>query len=119
MEELYFYPAFKERAEHEGLKTHFEAVQEHRAVELTVLPDVKSKPFDSVEFAACSKVLGELMDHHATEEENTMFKMARQMFAKEELAMFDEHYEQWKTSAEAAAEFKAALSQPSPEPVEA
>ena len=37
-EELVFYPAFKERADRDGLKTHAEAVQEHRAVELTVIP---------------------------------------------------------------------------------
>jgi len=113
-EELYLYPAFKERADREGLKTHAEAVQEHRAVELTVLPDLKTKPVDSTEFAGSAKVLGEFVDHHATEEEKTMFKMARKLFSAEELAAFDEQYEEWKSSPEAAKEFKNAASQPAP-----
>lgn len=118
-EELFFYPAFKQRADRDGLKTHAEAVQEHRAVELTVLPDLKTKPTDSVDFAGSAKVLGEFVDHHAKEEENTMFKMARKLFSKEELADFDEQYEAWKTTAEAAAEVSAALKQPSPQPLAA
>ncbi|MET0893846.1 MAG: hemerythrin domain-containing protein [Pseudoxanthomonas sp.] len=113
-EELVLYPAFKERADRDGLKTHAEAVQEHRAVELTVLPDLKTKPTDSVEFAGSAKVLGEFVDHHATEEENTMFKMARKLFSAEELAEFDVQYEQWKATPQAAKEMKNALSQPSP-----
>ena len=102
-EELVFYPAFKERADRDGLKTHAEAVQEHRAVELTVLPDLMSKPTDTPEFAGSAKVLGEFVDHHASEEESTMFKMARTMFSAEERAEFDEQYEQWKGSPAAAA----------------
>lgn len=116
-EELVFYPAFKARADREGLKTHAEAIQEHRAVELTVLPDLKTKPTDSVEFAGSAKVLGEFVDHHASEEEKTMFKMARKLFSAEELAAFDEQYEQWKTTPQAAKEMSNALKQPSPVPV--
>lgn len=113
-EELVFYPAFQERADRDGLKTHAEAVQEHRAVELAVLPDLKTKPTDSVEFAGSAKVLGEFVDHHAGEEEKTMFKMARKLFSAEELAAFDEDYEQWKTTPEAGREMANALKQPSP-----
>ncbi len=102
-EELVFYPAFRERADREGLKTHAEAVQEHRAVELTVLPDLKSKPTDTPEFAGSAKVLGEFVDHHASEEEDTMFKMARKMFSAEERADLDAQYEDWKGSAAASA----------------
>ena len=114
-----FYPAFKERADREGLKTHAEAVQEHRAVELTVLPDLKAKDTATVEFAGSAKVLGEFVDHHAKEEEDTMFKMARKLFSAEELSEFDEHYEQWKASPEADAEVAAAMKQPSPQPMAA
>lgn len=116
-EELVFYPAFRERADREGQKAHAEAVQEHRAVELTVLPDLKTKPTDSVEFAGSAKVLGEFVDHHASEEEKTMFKMARKLFSAEELADFDEQYEAWKDSPQAAKEFANAMKQPSPVPV--
>lgn len=109
-EELVFYPAFRERADRDGLKTHAHAVQEHRAVELTVLPDLKSKPTDTPDFAGSAKVLGEYVDHHATEEENTMFKMARKLFSAEERAEFDAQYEEWKGSAVAAAVVTQAMA---------
>jgi hemerythrin-like domain-containing protein len=102
-EELVFYPAFKERADRDGLKTHAEAVQEHRAVELTVIPDVHAAAFDTPDFAGRAKVFGELIDHHATEEETTMFKMARKMFNAQERAQLDQQYEEWKQSPAAAA----------------
>jgi hemerythrin-like domain-containing protein len=102
-EELVFYPAFLERADRDGKKTHAEAVQEHRAVELTVLPDLMSKPTDTPGFAGSAKVLGEFVDHHASEEESTMFKMARKLFTAEERAELDVQYEEWKGSSVAAA----------------
>lgn len=110
-------PAFKARTDREGLKSHAEALQEHRAVELAVLPDLKKKDTGSLEFAGSAKVLGEFVDHHAKEEETTMFKMARKLFSKEELAVMDEEYDQWKVSPDAAAVLANALKQPRPEPV--
>ena len=101
-EELVFYPAFKERADREGLQTHAEAVEEHRAVELTVMPDVEASNVETPEFAGRVKVFGELIDHHATEEEKTMFKMARKMFTAQEREQFDIDYTDWKRSPEAA-----------------
>ena len=97
-EEQVFYPRFAERADRDGLKTHAEALQEHRAVEQTVMPDVHAAEVDSPEFAGRSKVFGEFIDHHAKEEEKTMFKMARELFSAEERAAFDEQYEAWKQS---------------------
>lgn len=102
-EEQVFYPAFKARADREGLKTHAEAVLEHASVEGTVIPNVKASDTGTPEFAGRAKVFGEFVDHHAKEEEKTMFKMAREMFTVEELAQFDEHYEAWKKSPSAAA----------------
>lgn len=98
-EELHFYPAFKERADRDGLKTHAEALIEHQAVELTVLPEVKASDVETPRFAGAAKVLGEMVDHHATEEETTMFKMARKLFSAKERAEMDVHYEEWKASA--------------------
>lgn len=39
-----------------------------------------------------------MCDHHAAEEETTMFKMARKMFSAEERAQFDVDYEEWEIS---------------------
>jgi hemerythrin-like domain-containing protein len=98
-EEFHFYPAFKERADRDGLQTHAEALVEHQAVELTVLPEVKASDIETPKFAGAAKVLGELVDHHAGEEETTMFKMARKMFTPKERAELDVQYEEWKASA--------------------
>lgn len=97
-EEEVFYPAFRERADREGQQTYAEAVEEHRAVEKTVMPDVHGAEVTTPEFAGRSKVFGELIEHHAKEEEKTMFKMARELFSAEERADMDVQYEQWKKS---------------------
>lgn len=101
-EETVFYPAFAERADREGLKTHAEAVLEHHAVEKVVMPEVHAAEVDTPQFAGRVKVFGELIDHHAREEESTMFKLARKLFSPEELAELDEQYEDWKKSTKAA-----------------
>ena len=101
-EELVFYPAFAERASHAQLLQHAEAIQEHRAVELTVLPDLHASEKTSRQFAGSVKVLSEFIDHHAKEEEDQMFASARELFSADELAEFDEQYEEWKASFAAA-----------------
>ena len=97
-EETVFYPKFAERSDREGLKTHAEAVEEHRAVEKTVIPDVHAADIGTPQFAGRVKVFGELIDHHARDEENEMFAMTRKLFTAQELAELDEAYEQWKAS---------------------
>jgi len=97
-EEKVFYPAFKERADRDGLQTHAEALAEHHAVENSVIPEVHAAEIGTPEFAGRTKVFGELIDHHAKEEENTMFKMARKLFTTEERSLLDEDYEAWKNS---------------------
>lgn len=102
-EELVFYPAFAKRADHDALLQHAEAIQEHRAVELTVLPDLHASPFDSRQFAGSAKVLGESVTHHSREEEKEMFAKARTLFSAKELSELDEQYKEWKASNAAAA----------------
>lgn len=108
-EEQVFYPAFKARADRDGLVAHAEAVQEHRAVELRVLPDLEAAKPTSTQFAGRAKVLAEFVEHHAKEEENTMFAMARMLFSAEELADFDDMYSTWKSSPEGSKAVAAAL----------
>jgi len=97
-EEKVFYPAFKERADRDGLQTHAEALAEHHAVETSVIPEVHAAEPGTPEFAGRTKVFGEFVDHHAKEEEKTMFKMARELFSPDERARLDEDYEAWKQS---------------------
>src|SRR5690606_2484021 len=94
----------------DGQKVHAEAVAEHKAVEHSVMPDVRSSEIDSPQFAGRVKVFGEMISHHAKEEEKTMFKMARELFSTEERAELDEQYEAWKKS-EAGMEMVAAARQ--------
>ena len=101
-EEQVFYPAFKERADRDGLQTLAEALAEHHAVENSVIPEVHAADVQTPEFAGRVKVFGEFIDHHAKEEEKTMFKMARELFSAAERAQMDEDYEVWKASDAAA-----------------
>ena len=101
-EEQVFYPAFRERADRDGQQTYAEALAEHHAVENSVIPEVREAEVDTPEFAGRVKVFGELIDHHATEEEKTMFRMARKMFSAVERAQLDEEYESWKHTHAAA-----------------
>lgn len=102
-EELVFYPAFGERANHEQQLLYAIAMQEHRAVEQSVLPDLHAADYDSRQFAGSAHVLAELTLRHAAEEEAQIFTAARQMFSVQELAELDVQYEQWKESGMATA----------------
>ncbi|MFC5571141.1 hemerythrin domain-containing protein [Lysobacter yangpyeongensis] len=101
-EEQVFYPAFQERADRDGQQTYAEALTEHHAVENSVIPEVHAAEPGTPEFAGRTKVFGEFIEHHAREEEKTMFRMARELFTSEERAQLDEHYEAWKQSDAAA-----------------
>jgi hypothetical protein len=85
IEEEIFYPAFKAAGRKEESKMYFEALEEHRAAEDLVLPDLLDTDPGSVEFSGRSKVLKELIEHHAGEEEKEMFKDAKELMSKEEL----------------------------------
>jgi len=102
-EETVFYPAFEARANHEQKLIYAEAIQEHRAVELAVLPDIHAADVDSRQFAGSVQVCGELIKHHAHEEETKMFDAVRQLFSADELADFDRKYAAWKDSSGADA----------------
>lgn len=86
IEEEIFYPAFKKAgAEKEDDKLFYEAKEEHRAVEKLVLPDLIETDAGTVVFAGRAKVLKELIEHHAEEEEKEMFPRAKKLLSKEQL----------------------------------
>jgi hypothetical protein len=89
IEEEIFYPAFREAArKKEDKKLYFEAVEEHHVVDL-VLPEV-SDGESNEELKAKAKVLKELVEHHADEEEKEMFPRAKKLFDKDELRALGE-----------------------------
>jgi len=61
-----------------------EALEEHHVVDL-VMPEVKECDPAGEVFAAKAKVLKELIEHHADEEEKEMFKRARKVMDAAEL----------------------------------
>jgi hemerythrin-like domain-containing protein len=85
IEEDIFYPAFRDAAEKKDDKDlYYEAVEEHHVVDL-VLPEIKETDADSEEFGAKAKVLKDLVEHHAEEEETEMFPRAQKLMDREEL----------------------------------
>ncbi|WP_231757369.1 hemerythrin domain-containing protein [Microbulbifer elongatus] len=85
LEEEIFYPAFKDATSKSKNKMYYEACEEHRAVESLVLPDLQNTEPDSVSFSGRAKVLKELVEHHANEEEEDMFPVAKEVMTSEEL----------------------------------
>lgn len=86
IEEEIFYPAFKQAVgESKDEAMVFEALEEHRAAGELVLPDLLDTDVVSDKFAGRAKVLKELVEHHADEEEKEMFKKARELFDRAQL----------------------------------
>lgn len=85
IEEEIFYPAFKKASGKQNDRMYYEAHEEHRAVEDLVMPDLKNTDPSGTEFSGRAKVLKELLDHHADEEEEEMFEQARKTMSESEL----------------------------------
>lgn len=90
IEEEIFYPAFRDADSGDNEKLYYEAREEHRAVDSFVLPDLEDTDTGSVEFQGRMKVLKDLIEHHAEEEEKEMFPKAKKSLSKEELAELGE-----------------------------
>ncbi|WP_304640669.1 hemerythrin domain-containing protein [Pseudomonas sp.] len=90
IEEEDFYPAYRNAGGKPGQKMYHEAVEEHRAVEALVLPDLLETDPGTVEFSGRVKVLKELLEHHIEEEEGEMFPEAKKLLSKEELQLLGE-----------------------------
>lgn len=85
LEEEIFYPAFREGDGADHDKMFFEAKEEHRAVSELVLPDLEKTDPGSESFSGRAKVLKELVEHHADEEEEEMFPAAQESLTSEQL----------------------------------
>lgn len=102
IEEEIFYPAFKKASGKENDKMYHEAQEEHRAVESLVLPDLKKTDPSSAQFAGRAKVLKELIEHHAAEEEEEMFTQAKKTMSKQELETLGKQMQERKKELMAA-----------------
>jgi hemerythrin-like domain-containing protein len=98
IEEQVFYPAFKAASrKKDDRKLYFEAQAEHGAVK-TLMPELQQTDRGTDEFAGRAKVLKELIEHHAEEEEKEMFPRAKALFSKEELVALGARLEERKES---------------------
>lgn len=96
IEEEIFYPAFQQAAQGEEEEhLYYEALEEHHVVDM-VLPGLKGTDEASEEFAARAKVLKDLIEHHAEEEETEMFPKARKLMEIGELKELGRRLEQRK-----------------------
>jgi len=96
IEEEIFYPAFRDAArKKEHAKLYFEALEEHHVVDM-VLPEIESTDPSAEDFPAKAKVLKDLVEHHAREEEREMFPAARELLERDELAELGARLEQRK-----------------------
>ena len=85
IEEEVFYPAFRRRGKtKEDEKLFFEAAEEHKLVK-GVLPELQKTDPGTEYFSARAKVLKDLIEHHAEEEESELLPRARELMSSEEL----------------------------------
>ncbi len=84
IEEEIFYPAFREAGKKKDDQVMiYEAVQEHHMVDVA-MPEA-AEGDNNEDLKAKAKVLKELVEHHADEEEEDMFPRARKLMSREEL----------------------------------
>jgi hemerythrin-like domain-containing protein len=81
LEEEIFYPAWKDAThDQKDRDQYFESIEEHHVVDM-LLPELMPLDPSSDAFRAKAKVLRELFEHHAGEEEEDMFPKAQQLFS--------------------------------------
>jgi hemerythrin superfamily protein len=86
VEEELVYPAFKNVAGEgeEGVDLFYESIEEHHVVDM-VMPELKAIISDRDRFRAKATVLKELIEHHAGEEEESMFPTLREKLPAAEM----------------------------------
>jgi hemerythrin superfamily protein len=93
IEEEIFYPAFRDAAQKRDDRImFFEAIEEHDVATKELAALKEADPSTQV-FSAKAKVLKELVEHHAEEEEKEMFPRARKLMDASHLALLGERME--------------------------
>lgn len=100
VEEEIFYPEFKDAAKNTADRDlYFESIEEHHVVDM-LLPELKPLDASSDGFRAKAKVLRDLIEHHADEEERGMFAKAKTLFGEAKLNQIGDAIEQRKIDLE-------------------
>lgn len=97
-EEEVLYPALQ--AHPKAKEIVLEGYEEHHVADV-VLEELASTDVSDERWGAKFKVLKENLEHHIEEEEDEMFKKARQVFAQEELVALGERMAEIRTGARA------------------
>jgi len=82
IEETIFYPVLKKEAKTRDIT--LEGFEEHHVVKI-LLRELDATGVDSEKWTAKLKVLKENVEHHVEEEEEEMFKSAREVLSKEQV----------------------------------
>ncbi len=100
IEETIFYPVLKQEAETRDIT--LEGIEEHHVIKM-LLTELAGMGVGSEQWTAKLKVLKENVEHHVEEEEDDMFKGAREVLSKEQLESLGTRMEAEKTAQKAAA----------------
>lgn len=100
IEEEILYPALKEHKKAKEIA--LEGYEEHHVVD-QIMAELDNLSYEDETWGAKLKVMKENIEHHIEEEEDDMFKKARQIFSKEELAEMGERMEARKKEVQASA----------------
>ena len=87
IEEEIFYPALQEHPKTKEIT--LEAYEEHHVVDM-VMAEIEGVAFDDETWGAKFMVMKENLEHHIEEEEGEMFKLAKQVFDRDELERLGE-----------------------------
>jgi iron-sulfur cluster repair protein YtfE (RIC family) len=94
IEEKIFYPALK-KENPEARDIVLEAGEEHHLID-GIIDELQAIPFDNEIWKAKFTVLKENIEHHVKEEEQVMFKKAKQVFNRQDLEQLAKEMQQIK-----------------------
>ena len=97
IEEEIFYPALKEHPKAKDLV--LEGYEEHHVVDM-VMAELEGLDVSDETWGAKATVMKENVEHHIEEEEQEMFKQARQVFDRDELEELGDRMAERKRSAQ-------------------
>jgi hemerythrin superfamily protein len=91
IEEELFYPAFLDASEDiEDARMVAEGIEEHRAADAKVIPDLHKSNPSMIAYSGQAKVLKDYLFHHLKEEEEEMFPKVRKLIDAKELSVLGE-----------------------------